>query len=46
MTGNTALHKALLNRSSNSEKKKDIILLLLNYKADPMIKNKNDKNCF
>lgn len=45
MTGNTALHKALLNQSSN-EKKKDIILLLLNYKADPMIKNKSDKNCF
>lgn len=44
-SGNTALHKALLS-SIKADKKKDLLLLLLNYNADPMIENKEGKTAF
>ena len=45
-TGNTPLHEALLNSDIKPDKKKDLILLLLNHNADPLIRNLENKTAF
>ena len=44
-SGNTPLHEALkMCKNKETKANKDIVKMLIEYGADPMIKNKKDKN--